>query len=149
MYSSEAHPEESPFVEGYETKDLGWTHRYTVTEDMRERARRAKWLKEDPEPDLEIPMIIDYVNSPPQSDNAIRRAYMGGGFYSGYIIDCDGKILQRNPWAWYGESGEWWDLPLVPIGELHTFLDAYLENPPSCYRAPESGSGNGVRATEE
>ena len=41
-------------------------------------------------------MIIDYVNSPPQRDNDIRRHYTGAGYYSGYIIDCDGKILQLD-----------------------------------------------------
>ena len=100
---------------------------------MEERAERAGWLKTDRLPKLEIPMIIDYVNSPPQRDNDIRRAYTGAGYYSGYIIDCDGRVLQRRPWAWYGEGGEWWGLPLTPVDELHDFLDGYLENPPACY----------------
>lgn len=133
VYSSEAHPEERPFQKGYESKDLGWKHGYTVTGDMKERAERARWLKEDPDPDLVIPMIMDYVNSPPARDNDIRQAYFGSGFYSGFIIDCDGTVLQRNSWGWFGKGGEWWDLPLVPIEDLHAFLDDYLENPPSCY----------------
>lgn len=133
VYSSEAHPEERPFARGYESKDLGWKHPYTVSGDMKERAERATWLKTDREPALEIPMIIDYINSPPQRDDEIRQSYLGGGYYAGYIIDCDGTVLQRNPWAWYGTGGEWWGLPLVPIESLHEFLDEYLESPSSCY----------------
>lgn len=140
VYSSEAHPEERPFAKGYETRDLGWQHPYTVTSDMKERAERAKWMKTDPDPDLEIPMLIDFINSSPRRDNEIRQFYMGAGFYSGYVIDCDGTILQRRPWAWYGEGGEWWDLPLTPIEELHAFLDDYLANPPVCYRRQDRGN---------
>ena len=50
-----------------------------------------------------------------------------------HIIDCDGTILQRNSWAWFGEGRAWWNLPLVPTDELHAFLDDYLADPPDCY----------------
>ena len=111
---------------------------------MEERAERARWLKSDPDPDLEIPMVIDYINSPPRRDNEIREAYKGRGFYSGYVIDCDRTVLQRKPWAWYGEGGEWWGLPLAPVEELHAFLDRYLANPPSCYGGSAEGAARSV-----
>lgn len=65
VYGSEAHPEEHPFKKGYESRDLGWNHPYTISKSMKERAQRAKWMKTDPEPDYTIPMMIDYINDPP------------------------------------------------------------------------------------
>jgi hypothetical protein len=105
---------------------------------MSERADRAKKMKTDPEPDFTIPMIIDFIGSPLAPDNAIRKAYYGGGFYSGYVIDCDGTILVARDWAWFGSGKSWWQLPLAPIESLHTFLDAYLAKPPRCYKPPEN-----------
>jgi hypothetical protein len=104
---------------------------------MSQRADRAKKLKTDPEPDLTLPIMIDYIRSPLGNDNAIRDAYLGGGFYSGYVIDCDGKIAVAKDWAWFGPGKSWWNLPLAPIASLHAFLDAYLENPPTCYKPLE------------
>ena len=125
-----------PFVEGYETKDLGWSHPYTITRTMGERAERARWLKTDPEPDIEMPMAIDFVHTDLGPRNAIRESYIGAGFYSGFVIDCDGRVLRSHPWAWYGPGGGWWDLPLVPIADLNDFLDSYLADPPACYGDP-------------
>jgi hypothetical protein len=145
VYGSEAHPEENPFQEGYESCDLGWDHPYTITTTMEERAERARWLKTDPEPDFEIPMMIDYINTDLGPDNAIRFAYPGN-FYHGAVIDCDGTILDEQVWAWYGEGGEWWGLQLEPIETLYDLLDEYLADPPDCYAAdidagPDGGAG--------
>jgi MYXO-CTERM domain-containing protein len=141
VYGSEAHPEEHPFQQGSESKDLGWEHPYTITTRMDERAQRAWWMKTDPEPDYEIPMAIDYINYPPHTDNAIRTSYRGAGFYSGFVIDCDGQVLVAENWAWYAPGGEWWGLPLARIDHLHAFLDAYLANPSSCYTGEPSDGG--------
>jgi hypothetical protein len=103
---------------------------------MDERAQRARWLKTDPDPDIEMPMAIDFINSNLGPDDAIRDSYYGAGFYSGFVIDCDGSVLQSHAWAWYGPGRDWWDLPLVPIGDLHDFLDSYLASPPACYGDP-------------
>jgi len=155
VYGSEAHPEEHPFSEGYESKDLGWTHPYTITHEMEERAQRARWMKSDPEPDFEIPMLIDYVGHPDQPDDAIRRQYRGSGFYSAYLIDCDGKVIRAHNWGWFAPGFEWWGLPLAPISELHEHLDQYLANPPACYagESPDGGSqpdaGSGPDAGEQ
>jgi hypothetical protein len=104
---------------------------------MAERAQRARWMKTDPDPDFEIPMMIDFINDPPNPDDAIRRAYMGAGFYSGYVIDCDGTMVKSHSWGWYDSGGEWWGLPLASIKGLTDFLDAYLKNPPACYGNPD------------
>ena len=80
VYGSEAHPEENPFEEGSESKDLGWDHPYSITHTMEERAQRAKWMKTDEDTDFEIPMAVDYINDPPNVDNAIRSAFRGDGF---------------------------------------------------------------------
>ncbi len=134
VYSREAHPEEDPFFRpGFETRDLGWDHRYFITTTMDERAVRAGWMKTDLEPDAEMPMIIDYINSPWGEDDAIKSAYLGGGYYSGYIIDCDGSIIHSVNWAWQGPGGEWYGLPVVDVQELRNFLDEYLAAPPACY----------------
>jgi len=141
VYGSEAHPEEYPFAKGFESTDLGWKHPYSITTKMAERAQRAKWMKTDPDPDLEIPMMIDYINDPPNKNNAIRRAYLGGGFYSGYVIDCDGKVLYARSWAWFAPGKDWWNLPLDPVANLHKLLDDYLKNPSSCYGKGGSADG--------
>ena len=60
---------------------------------MEQRAQRARWIKTDLEPDAEIPIIIDYINSPLGPDNVIWNAYTGGGFYSGFVIDCNATII--------------------------------------------------------
>ncbi len=105
---------------------------------MAERAERARWMKSDPQPDFVIPMMIDYINDPPNTDNAIRSAYRGGGFYSGFLIDCDGTVLLAHSWAWFAPGKDWWNLPLAPIANLHAFLDSYLADPPPCYGDPNS-----------
>jgi hypothetical protein len=144
VYGSEAHPEENPFEEGYESVDLGWDHPYSITHTMEERAERAKWMKTDEDPDFEIPMAIDFVGHDTQPDDEIRRNYLGGGYYSCYVIDCDGIVLQRHPWGWFAPGGEWWGLPLAPIADLHDFLDDYLADPPPCYdQDGDGGTGTG------
>ena len=145
VYGSEAHPEEYPFVKGSESKDLGWTHPYAISKTTTERAQRAKWMRTDLKPAAEIPMMVDFINSPGQQNNAIRREFLGSGFYSGYVIDCDGKVLMARSWAWFAKGRDWWGLPLASIESLHTFLDKYLASPPSCYAAstlpkPDGGS---------
>lgn len=133
VYSREAHPENSPFARGFETRDLGWNHPYFRPSTMEERAQRARWLKMELEPDGEIPILIDYINSPLGSDNAIWKFYIGGGFYTGFIIDCDGMQIQGLSWAWLEPGGQWFALPLAPFRNLVDFLDEYLANPPACY----------------
>ena len=134
VYGSEAHPEEYPFSRGNETTDLGWDHTYSITRTMQERAERASWLKTDLDVEAEMPILIDYINSPDgQPNNAIRGAYRGGGFYSGHVIDCDGTIIDAQRWAWFEEGRDWWGLPLEPIENLHALLDDYLADPPDCY----------------
>jgi hypothetical protein len=137
-YSREAHPEERPFALGFETKDLGWDYRYFETTTMEQRAQRSRWIKTDLEPDAEIPIIIDYINSPLGTDNAIYNAYTGGGFYAGFVIDCDATIIYQENWAWFAPGGQWWGLPLDPVANLEDFLDSYLANPPLCYEQPSA-----------
>jgi hypothetical protein len=98
VYGNEAHPEE---------------HAYSITHSMEERAQRAKWMKTDEDPDLEISMAIDFINDPPNPDDEIRRNYFGGGYYSCYVIDCDGEVLRAHPCGWHDADGEWWGLPLA------------------------------------
>ncbi len=135
-YANEAHPEEYPFASGFETRDLGWEHRYFEPLTMAERAQRARWMKAELEPDAEIPMIIDYINSSMGPDNAIWEAYTGGGFYAGFVIDCDAKLVYQEGWAWRAPGGQWWGLPLAPLAELEDFLDRYLAGPSPCYEQP-------------
>jgi hypothetical protein len=135
VYGREAHPEEDPFP-GTESADLGWDHPYTETTSMEERAQRASWLKTDQEPDFEIPMMIDYIDDAPNQDDAIKWSYMGGGFYSGYVIDCDGTVIEAVDWAWKDDDGGWYGLPLAHVDQLHAFLDEYLTDPPPCYIGP-------------
>jgi len=146
VYGREAHPEELPFGTGFETRDLGWDHRYFATTTMEQRARRARWMKTDLAPDAEMPMIIDYVDSPLGPDDAIKQAYVGGGFYSGFVIDCDGTIVHQANWAWFSPGGQWWGLPLEPVAELEAFLDDYLADPPPCYQPPAGAAGSEARA---
>lgn len=143
VYGREAHPEEKPFAPGKESKDLGWTHPYTITKTVQERAQRATWLKTDPNPDYTIPMMMDFVGDPSHTDDAIRQTYWGGGYYSGVVIDCDGTIRKIHFWGWYDKGGEWMGLNLTPVQDLHSYLDSYLKSPPACYKpaaAPDAGS---------
>jgi len=149
VYGSEAHPEEKPFAPGKESKDLGWTHPYTITKTMQERAQRATWLKTDPNPDFTIPMMMDFVGDPGHADDELRTTYWGGGYYSGVVIDCDGTIRKIHSWGWYDKGGEWMGLNLTPVQDLHSYLDGYLKSPPACYKAvapdagPPSADGGG------
>jgi len=133
VYGSEAHPEEYPFQKGFESSDLGWKHRYNVTQSVEERAARAVLWKTQDGPKREMPMIIDFINTPGETNNAIKKAYIGGGFYSGYIVDCDGRVKVAEAWAWFAQGKDWWGLPLAPISKLTQWLDAYLASPPACY----------------
>jgi hypothetical protein len=105
---------------------------------MPERAQRGRWMKTDPEPDLEIPMLIDYIDVKDQIDESIRASYGGGRPNSGYLIDCDGRVLEQHEWAWSdpaaeGRQGD------IDFEDLAASLDVYLANPPGCYTnvAPE------------
>ncbi len=129
-YSREAHPEEAPFPTGFETRNLGWEHRYFEPTTMDERAQRARWMRQELEPDAQIPMIIDYMNSPLGPDNAIWNAYTGGGFYAGFVIDTSATVIYQENWAWRSPGGKWWGLPLAPAQNLEAFLDAYLADTP-------------------
>jgi len=140
VYGLEAHPEEAPWIRGLETRDLGWTHSYYRPTMMEERAQRARWMKTELEPDAEIPMLIDYINSELGPNDAIWSFYTGGGFYSGFVIDCDGTILQSLNWGWLSPGGQWFNLPLAPVRTLEEFLDDYLANPPACYQPPTGPS---------
>ena len=148
-YSREAHPEERPFSTGFETKDLGWDHRYFEPTTMEERAKRARWMKTDLEPDLEIPIIIDYINSPLGEDNAIWNVYRGGGFYSGFVIDCDATVINQENWAWFAPGGQWWGLPLEQVESIESFLDSYLADPPPCYNPDSTPSDSLVQDAPE
>jgi len=148
-YGREAHPEERPFAAGFETKDLGWDHRYFEPTTMEERAQRARWMKTDLEPDLEIPIIIDYINSPLGENNAIWNVYRGGGFYSGFVIDCDGTVLIQENWAWFAPGGQWWSLPLERVENIEVFLDSYLADPPPCYNSGSTPTGLPAQPTQE
>ena len=125
VYGKEAHP-------GSEC----WDHPVTVTQTMAERAQRGRWMKYDPDPDLEIPMIIDYIAHETMRNEAIRASYGGGRPNTGYLIDCDGTVLEQHDWAWSMDgtapgrrNGE-----LLDFGDLADSLEAYLEDPPACYQ---------------
>lgn len=130
VYSNEAHADSLNVwkqIEGYDN------HPNSETKSMEERAQRAKWMKTDPDPDLDMPMIIDYLNSDMGEDNAMRKAYGGGSPYSGYIIDCDGKILEAHAWAW-ADMTQSWPMSVDSYENLIKSLDKYLENPPPCFK---------------
>jgi hypothetical protein len=133
VYGREAHPESEPFPPGVETRDLGWDHRYYGTSTMEQRAQRARWMKSDLAPNAEIPMLIDYVSSDLGPDDSIREAYIGAGFYSAFVIDCDATILFESAWGWHEPGGQWWGLPMPTAESLRQFLDDYLADPPACY----------------
>ncbi len=124
VYGKEAHP-------GTEC----WDHPVTVTKTMPERAQRGRWMKYDPEPDLVIPMMIDFIEHDTHSDEAIRSTYGGGRPNAGYLIDCDGTVLEQHDWAWSSDGtapgrrrGE-----LLDFGDLAASLERYLDDPPACY----------------
>ncbi len=141
VYAREAHPEELWFWPGYRTEDLGWDHRYFRSRTMEERARRAGWMKTQLEPDAEIPMLIDYINSPLGADDRIWSFYTGGGFYAGFVIDCDRSIIQSLNWGWFAPGSQFWNLPLAPLRALEDFLDDYLATTPACYVEDPEVSG--------
>ena len=115
---------------------------------MSQRAQRARWMKTDPNPDYEIPMLVDFINDPPNANNAIRKAYLGSGYYSGYVIDCDGKVLYSTNWAWFATGKDWWGLPLDAVSNLTQLLDNYLKNPPSCYKPAAAPTDGGAPAAD-
>jgi hypothetical protein len=130
VYGREAHPGQDC-----------WDHPEGPTKTMAERAQRARWMKTDPEPDIEMPVIIDYIADPPNEDEAIRRAYGGGRPNSGYVIDCDGRVLEAHGWAWAVDGTSPGSLA---FGELERSLDAYLADPPACYRLGLGVDGSAV-----
>ncbi len=130
VYSNEAHADSLNVwkqIKGYDA------HPYSETNSMEERAQRAGWMKTDPDPDLDMPMMIDYLKSDMGEDNAIRKAYGGGSPYSGYIIDCDGKILEAHSWAW-ADMTQSWPMSVDSFENLIKSLDKYIENSSSCFK---------------
>jgi hypothetical protein len=125
MYVREAHPNQNNAPCG-STRSLGWTHPSGVTLSRAERAQRARWLSKDL--DLNFPWVIDDV------DDAWFTKYWPYGFYVGWLIDCDGKVLLQEPWGWATPETQWCGLPLAGFDFLGAFLDEYLANPPACYR---------------
>ncbi len=125
MYTREAHPNQNNAPCG-STRGLGWTHPSDVTLSRAERAQRARWLSKDL--DLSFPWVIDDV------DDAWFSTYWPFGFYVGWLIDCDGKVLLQEPWGWATPETQWCGLPLANFDHLGAFLDDYLANPPLCYR---------------
>jgi len=73
---------------------------------MEQRARRAKWMKTDLAPDAGMPIIIDYINSDLGPDHAIENDHIGGGYQSGFVIDCDAIIIYQANWAWDTPGGQ-------------------------------------------
>jgi len=130
MYVREAHPDPDHAPCG-STQGLGWTHASGVTLSRAERAQRARWLSKDL--DLNFPWIIDDV------DDTWFSEYWPYGFYVGWLIDCDGKVLLQEPWGWSTPETQWCDLPLASFDFLGEFLNGYLANPPPCYRGVVEG----------
>jgi len=128
MYVREAHPNPDRAPCG-STQSLGWTHPSGITLSKAERAQRARWLSKDR--DLSFPWIIDDV------DNTWFSEYWPYGFYVGWLIDCDGKVLLHEPWGWATPGTQWCGLPLANFDSLDAFLSNYLANPPPCYRGRE------------
>jgi len=125
MYVREAHPDPM-YAPCGSTADLGWNHPSRDTVTVEERAQRARWLKDDF--DLSFPYLIDSMT------DAIKFTYRPWGFYVGWFIDCDRQVHVFERWAWATPDTQWCGLPLADADELETFLDAYLANPPKCYR---------------
>ena len=105
----------------------------TPTKTMAGRAQRGRWMKTDPEPDLEIPMMIDFIKVPNQIDDAIRTSYGGGRPNPGYFIDCDGTILEQLDWAWADPEADAGGRSQHDFEDLAGMLDAYLDRPSGCY----------------
>jgi len=130
MYVREAHPNTERAPCG-STRGLGWMHPSGVTLSKAERAQRARWLSKDL--DLSFPWIIDDV------DDTWFSEYWPYGFYVGWLIDCDGKVLLQEPWGWATSETQWCGLPLASFDSLDTFLAEYLASPPPCYRGVVAG----------
>lgn len=127
MYVREAHPNPATAPCG-STVDLGWDHPSRNTVTIEERAQRARWLKNDF--DLSFPYIIDTMNG------AIKGDYQPHAFYVGWVIDCDGRADVFERWGWATPGTQWCGLPLADVNDLRSHLNAYLGNPPLCYRGP-------------
>ncbi len=125
MYVQEAHPNPATAPCG-STADLGWNHPSRNTVSKEDRAQRARWLKHDF--DLSFPYVIDEMNGVNQWH------WYRSGFYVGWFIDCDRQVHILEPWAWATPQTQWCGLPLADVDELEAFLDAYLADPPGCYR---------------
>jgi len=131
MYVREAHPNPNTAPCG-STADLGWEHSSRNTVSKEERAQRARWLKHDF--NLSFPYVIDEMSSEHQS------VWMAFGFYAGWFVDCNREVHIFEPWAWGTPQTQWCGLPLADATEFETFLDAYLADPPSCYRGIDRSS---------
>ena len=125
MYSREAHPDPERAPCG-STADLGWAHDSGITRSQAERAQRARWLGRDY--DLNFPWIID------DTDDTMFFDFWPYGFYVGWLIDCDGKVLLQEPWGWATSDTQWCGLPLADFDDLDAYLEDYLASPPPCYR---------------
>jgi hypothetical protein len=130
MYVREAHPNPGRAPCG-STEDLGWEHASDNTRSKAERAQRARWLGKDFS--LNFPWIID------DTDDTLIWEFWPYGFYVGWLIDCDGKVLLREPWGWATPNTQWCDLALADFDELDAFLEAYLAAPSPCYRGVVDG----------
>ena len=123
-YIREAHPNPD-FAPCGPTEDLGWEHPSWNTSSIEERAQRSRWLKTDF--DLTYPFIIDTMN------NEMMADYRGSRFYSGWVIDCDGFVVEEEPWAWATPATQWCGLRLAENTDLIALLNQYIFQPPSCF----------------
>ncbi len=62
--------------------------------------------------------------------------YRGSGWYSGWVLDCDGTAIKQDTWGWATPTTQWCGLPLSSAADLDSFLDRYLQSPPECYVPP-------------
>ncbi len=123
-YIREAHPNPETAPCG-PTEDFGWEHPSWNTSSIEERAQRARWLKTDF--DLTYPFIIDTMS------NEMMADYRGSRFYSGWVIDCDGFVIEEEPWAWATPATQWCGLRLAENDNLIALLNQYVFQPPSCF----------------
>ncbi len=123
-YIKEAHPNPETAPCG-PTEELGWEHPSWNTSSIEERAQRARWLKTDF--DLTFPFIIDTM------DNEMMATYRGSRFYSGWVLDCDGIVVNQEVWGWATPATQWCGLLLADNNALTTMLTQYVFEPSICF----------------
>ncbi len=133
----EAHPDQD-FPEGENTSDMGWPEdECAETGSQEDRARRAKLLKEM--------YGCEYLLFGADNDqNTIKTEFMGGGFYSGFVIDTDKTIIEKKNWAWVASDFDWYGLPLADIADLYEFLEEYFNPSPPEEQDTDSEDGDGA-----